>query len=187
MLASNTGTMTGMSPTPTSPDLSDEAYAAACEQRWELVNWARITYRYHRKRQRFFDVCDKLTQMGALAGGVLVAGKALTDHLPLLGSVIAFSGLMALLFGFSERRQSYKELAEQAMALQGEIVAVPAAELTPARLAEWDARRCAIDLKEPPNLKTLVAMCEWEQAVADGHPEHCARPTWWQQAYMHFV
>ena len=179
--------MAGMSATTPQHELSDKAYEAAWQQRCELVNWARITFRYHRKRQRFFDVCDKLVQATALTGGVLVAGKALADHLPLLGSVIAFSGLMALLFGFSDRRQCHKELAEQAMALQGEIVAVPAAELTPARLAEWDARRCAIDLKEPPNLKTLVAMCEWEQAVADGHPEHCARPTWWQQAYMHFV
>ena len=160
--------MVGMSTSTVEHDASPEAYETGWRQRWELVNWARITFRYHRKRQRFFDVCDKLVQATALTGGVLVAGKALADHLPLLGSVIAFSGLMALLFGFSERRQSYKELAEQAMALQGEIVA-------------------AIDLKEPPNLKTLVAMCEWEQAVADGHPEHCARPTWWQQAYMHFV
>ena len=179
--------MVGMSTSTVEHDASPEAYETGWQQRCELVNWARITFRYHRKRQRFFDVCDKLVQATALTGGVLVAGKALADHLPLLGSVIAFSGLMALLFGFSERRQSYKELAEQAMALQGEIVAVPAAELTPARLAQWDARRCAIDLKEPPNLKTLVAMCEWEQAVADGRPEHCARPTWWQQAYMHFV
>lgn len=179
--------MAGMSTSIAPHELSDEAYAAAWQQRYELLNWAGITYRYHRKRQRFFDVCDKLTQIGALGGGVLVAGKALTAHLPMLGSAIAFGGLMALLFGFSDRRQCHKELAAQAMALQGEIVAVPAAELTSEALAQWDAKRCAIDLKEPPNLKTLVAKCEWEQAVAEGHPDHCTRPTWWQQAHMHFV
>ena len=58
-------------------DASPEAYETGWQQRCELVNWAGITYRYHRKRQRFFDVCDKLVQATALTGGVLVAGKEL--------------------------------------------------------------------------------------------------------------
>lgn len=167
--------------------LSDEEFDAAWKRRCELLNWGGITYRYHRKRQRFFDVVDKLTQVAAVGGGVAVAGKTLSDLLPLVGGAVAFTGLLALVFGYGDKRQCHKELAEQAMELVGEINSCPVRELTDVQVCTWERMRAAIDLKEPPGLKTLVWKCEYEQAVADGHPNHVPPVPWYHQAHMHFV
>lgn len=176
--------MTATTPT---LELTEEARRSFWEQRHELLNWANITYRYHRKRQWFFDTLEKLTQAAVVGAGVAVAGKTVTDGLPILGGVIAFIGLLALVFGYPEKRQVHKELAQEAMQLVGNIQGTPFDALTEDGLYAWQRARACIDLKEPPNLKTLVAKCEWEQAVSEGHPD-CAQPvSRWRQAYMHFV
>ena len=79
-----------------------------------------------------------------------------------------------------------KELAEQAIQLAGAIESLPVRQLTEDQVCAWERVRTTIDLREPPNLKTLVSKCEWEQAVADGHPNHVARPGWLSQLHMHF-
>ncbi len=156
-------------------------------RRHELLNWAHITYRYHRKRQWFFDVLEKLTQAAVVGAGVAVAGKTVVDLLPLLGGAIVFVGLLSLVFGYADKRQAHKELAQEAMQLVGDIQSAPFDALTESDLCAWQRTRACIDLKEPPNLKTLVAKCEWEQCVSEGHADCAPQVRWWQQAYMHFV
>lgn len=176
-----------MSTTPaTNEHLSDEEFQAVWVRRCEMLNWAGITYRYHRKRQRFFDVMDKLTQAAAVGGGVAVAGKTLPDNLPLVGGFIAFTGLLALVYGYGDKRQCHKELAEQAIQLAADIQSHPARHVTEEQLGVWERVRASIDLREPPNLKTLVSKCEWEQAVSEGHKNHAEPIKWWQQVHMHF-
>ena len=170
----------------TNEHLTDEQFQEVWRRRCVMLNWAGLTYRYHRKRQRFFDVMDKLTQAAAVGGGVAVAGKTLPDNLPLVGGLIAFTGLLALVYGYGDKRQCHKELAEQAIQLAGAIESLPVRQLTEDQGCAWERVRTTIDLREPPNLKTLVSKCEWEQAVADGHPNHVARPGWLSQLHMHF-
>ena len=170
----------------TNEHLTDEQFQEVWRRRCAMLNWAGLTYRYHRKRQRFFDVMDKLTQAAAVGGGVAVAGKTLPDNLPLVGGFIAFTGLLALVYGYGDKRQCHKELAEQAIQLAGAIESLPVRQLTEDQVSAWERVRTTIDLREPPNLKTLVSKCEWEQAVADGHPNHVARPGWLSQLHMHF-
>ena len=183
--------------------LSEEKYLEVWGRRYEQLNWAHITYRYHRKRQRFFDVVDKLTQVAAVGGGVAVAGKTLPEHIPELGWFIAFTGLLTLVFGYSDKRQCHKELAEMAIQMAGDIESVPARDLTEEIVCAWEKTRTTISLREPASLKTLVAKCEWEQAVAEGRqpaffpktrkgetvPEEQKKwlrcPPLWQQIYMH--
>ncbi|MBV7460469.1 MULTISPECIES: hypothetical protein [unclassified Acidovorax] len=166
--------------------LSDEKFDEIWKCRHELLNWAYITYRYHRKRQRFFDVVDKLTQVAAVGGGVAVAGKTLTDYLPAVGGAIAFTGVLALVFGYGDKRQCHKELAELAIQMVGDIASVPVPELSEAVVCAWEKNRTTISLREPASLKTLVAKCEWEQAVAEGHKDHCKQPGFIGQLHMHF-
>lgn len=169
----------------TSP--SDVEFESLWNRRHDLLNWARITYRYHRKRQRFFDVMDKLTQAAAVGGGVAVAGKTLTDELPLVGGAIAFTGLLALVFGYGDKRQCHKELAEDAIQLVGDIEGLPIRDLNEDHICVWERLRATIDLREPPCLKTLVLKCEYEQAVSEGHPNHVEPVPWWRQLHMHFI
>jgi len=170
----------------TSAPHSEDKFKEVWDRRCEQLNWAHITYRYHRKRQRFFDMADKLTQVAAVGGGVAVAGKTLPDYLPALGGFIAFTGLLTLVFGYGDKRQCHKELAELAIQMAGDIESLPATDLTEASVCAWEKTRTTISLREPTSLKTLVAKCEWEQAVAEGHPNHCKQPGFLQQLQMHF-
>lgn len=164
-----------------------DPWQARWDYRSELLNWAYITYRYHRKRQWFFDLCDKLTQAASVVVGLaVVSGKTMSDYLPVIGFAIAALGVLALVFGYSERKQTHRDIADKARQLAGDIQPVPDAELTSELLIKWEGLRTGIDVLEPPNLKTLVAKCEWEQAVAEGHKDHARRPAWWQQLHMHF-
>jgi hypothetical protein len=165
---------------------SDDEWNRVWACRCELLNWARITYRYHRKRQKFFDMADKLTQVAAVTGGVAVLGKTVSEYLPWIGGGISLVGLLALVFGYSDKRQCHKEIAERANRLTGDICSLSINALDEKQISVWERVRAEIDLSEPPNLKTLVQKCEWEQAVADGHPNHTKEPRWWQQAHMHF-
>lgn len=154
--------------------------------RSEILNWAYITYRYHRKRQWFFDLCDKVTQAASVIMGLAVFGKPVQDHLPALGITIASLGVLALVFGYADRKQCHREIADLARQLAGEIAAVLDAQLSDADLARWELRRTDIDVREPPNLKTLVEKCEWEQACAEGYPDLKQKPCWLRQLHMHF-
>lgn len=166
--------------------LSEAEFQQAWERRHHLLHWAGVTYRYHRKRQWFYGLLDKLTQAVAVGGGVAVAGQTLPDALPLVGGLIAFAGMLALVFGYGDKRQCHKELAERTMQLSGSILGHPTHHLGEEQVCEWERMRAAIDLSEPTSLKALVHKCEYEQAVAEGHPSHVPPIPWWRQAYMHF-
>jgi len=136
--------------------------------------WVQV--RYHRRRQRFFDLVDKLTKTSTVVLGASLMGRYVAEAIPLMATAITSIGLLALIFGYGDRKQQHKELAEQAALLVSSIEQVPAGELTPAKVAAWGAEYARLDAKAPPPLKTLSLICEMEQAIADGHPKHVAPP-----------
>ena len=73
--------------------------------------WVQV--RYHRRRQRFFDLIDKATKATTLVLGATLFGKHLAS-LNWVATGISALGLMALVFGYGDRKQLHKELAEQA-------------------------------------------------------------------------
>lgn len=68
-----------------------------------------------------------------------------------------------------------------ALLLAAKIEESPMSLLTDALAGQWAADLERINAKEPPQLKTLVIICEYEQATADGHPDHITRPNWFQR------
>lgn len=165
---------------------ADKAWDDCWRQRCEALNWANITYRYHRKRQWFFDFLEKFTQAGSVLMGASLLGKTMQDHLPLAAAIISALGLLALVFGYSDRRQAHKELACEAMQMVGRIEGTPVQQLDDACLCRWQQDMAALNLREPPNLKTLVLMCEREQAVAEGHMDHIKAPSLLQRLHAHW-
>ena len=177
-----------MSNTQTTAPACDDARAdTVWAQRCATLHNAWVQVRYHRKRQRFFDLADKLTKSATVVLGGSLLGQSLKNLQPLVASAIASLGLLALVFGYGDRKQLHRELAEQAAALVGSIEQVPAGELTPARTASWGADYARLCAKAPPPLKTLSLMCEGEQATADGHPEHVRLPSWPKRALSNFM
>ncbi|GAB2721689.1 hypothetical protein [Comamonas sediminis] len=161
---------------------------ARWDVRSEILNWANITYRYHRKRQWFFDLCDKVTQSASIVMGLSLFGKTVQDHLPYVGFSIACLGVMALVFTYADRKQCHRELADLSRELAGEIAPIVDAQLTDKLITHWERIRTKIELREPPTLKTLAAKCEWEQACVEGHEDIAKKlkVSPFAQLFMHF-
>jgi len=145
------------------------------KRRCGLLHQAWVQLRYQRRRQRFFDLVDKMTKAATVLLGASLLGQELQKLLPYVASTISALGLLALVFGYGDRKQLHKELAEQAAALIAAIEQVPAGELSAIKTAAWAADYARLCSKSPPTLKTLTLMCEREQATADGHPNHVAK------------
>lgn len=160
----------------------DKAWA----DRWDALYKADVSARYHRRRQRFFDLTDKLTKALTVLLGATLMGSMLKDAQPLMASLISSLSLLALVFAYSDRKQAHKELAEGFINLIQQIEACPVNDLTEAKAAAWMAQATALDAKEPPALKTLVTLCEHDASVAAGHPDHVALPGWHRRLVADF-
>jgi len=96
-----------------------------------------------------------------------------------IGAGITALGLLALVFGYGERRQLHARLAEMAGELITNVEAVPVAQLCANDVAAWRIAWTQLCIKAPPALKTLTLMCAREQSIADGYPEHVPQqPAW---------
>jgi hypothetical protein len=154
--------------------------------RWAALYKADVSARYHRRRQRFFDLADKLTKALTVLLGATLMGSMLKDSQPVAASVISSLSLLALVFAYSDRKQAHKELAEGFINLIQQIEACSVSDLTEAKAAAWMAMATAMDAKEPPALKTLVTLCEHDAATAAGHQEHITRPRWHRRLVADF-
>lgn len=164
-------TATKMAPSPTIDPVEEARENALWDQRCGVLHKAWVQVRYHRYRQRFFDLADKLTKAATIVLGASLFGKY-AQHIPWVASAITSLGSIALVFAYGDRKQTHKELAEQAAKLVSEIERATLAELTPERTAAWRAEYSQLCSKAPTPLKTLTLMCEREQSTADGHPNH---------------
>jgi hypothetical protein len=156
------------------------------DQRCGVAYKAWVQHRYHRRRQRFWDVADKGTKALTVALGISLIGDTVRAGFPWVAASVTLLGLLALVFGYGDRKQLHKELAEQAANLVASIEQVPAGELTPGKVSAWSAEYLRLCMKAPPPLKTLTMMCEREQSAADGHPDHVALQPLWRRVLCHF-
>lgn len=163
----------------------DQRLNAIWRQRCAVLNKAWVQVRYQRRRQRFFDLTDKLTKSVTVVLGASLMGQYFVQYLPWLATAITSLGLLALVFGYGDRKQLHKELAEQAAKLVADIELVPMASLSFEKTAAWAAEYARLVAKSPPPLKTLTLVCEREQAASEGHPEHVKQPNWLLRAVGH--
>lgn len=136
--------------------------------RCDILFKAWVQVRYHRRRQRFFDLVDKITKALTVALSASLLGDAVKKSLPEVASAISLLSLMALVFGYADRKQTHKELAELAAKLAADIYDVEYVTLGSSHAAKWQADFARLALKAPPPLKNLTLICEREQALADG-------------------
>lgn len=172
--------MTASTNTVTPEPFSDALMNEMWVQRCGLLYKAWVQVRYHRRRQRFFDMVDKSTKAATLLLGASLFGKHL-DTLNWVATGISAMGLMALVFGYGDRKQVHKELAEQAAGIAASIEEVPVGKLSPDTIAQWAGQYARFCSKAPPPLKTLTLLCEHEQSCMDGHPKHVVRPWLWRR------
>lgn len=179
--------MTGPEKTPALNESKVAPGKSAWDRRWDVHHKCYVTYRYHRRRQRFFDIFDKVTKSLTVVLGASLLGHTVSSSLPLIASAISCLGLLALVFSYSDRKQSHKELAEAAMGLVAKIDELPHSEIDHAKAGLWESELARLNAKEPPALKTLVIICEREQCIADGHQDHVPNPFWLRRFLADFI
>lgn len=159
-----------------SDGIDDKVADSLWTMRCKTLHDAWVQVRYHKKRQRFFDLIDKVTKSATVLLGASLLGEMLKENLPWIGGIISALGFLALIFGYGDRKQSHKEFSEQATNLVAAIELIPAGQLTPAIVAGFKADYARLCAKAPPPLKTLTIICEHEQSTASGHPDHVKLP-----------
>lgn len=139
-------------------------------RRHEAVYACKLGGLYHRKRERFFDLLDKSTKaITVVLGGSLVTPYA-REHAPIVGAAVSAIGLLDLVYGYTDRKQRHKELADSFAHLLASIEAA-GETFAVADTYRWLADVHELDAKEPPALGTLVVLCQNEIAIAEGKPE----------------
>lgn len=162
--------------------ISDDLWA----RRHQVLYMTRVSFSYHRKRQRFYDLLGKGTQAMTVLLGASLLGEQVKAYLPLLASAISGLGLLALVFGYGDRKQTHKELAESYAALQASVEEAGQHSFMLAQLDAWDAALSRLNGKEPPTLYILTLLCEYEQCLAAGQPSHIALPAWHKRMLAHW-
>ncbi len=175
--------MTNTQATPTSANKPEPTPLEL--DRWDILHWAKVTFRYHKKREWFFNMCDLGTQLICTLAGLTLFAKFFSD-VWIAGAVVAVLSVLALLVRYGDCKQRHIELAKRAQQLIGEIEKLPLADVTPQHVAGWTQTRSQINSDEPPCIKTLVALCEWEQCVEDGWPDHAPKLTRREKLHRHF-
>lgn len=170
-----------------SSSVSDALSEALWARRHRVLFTARVSFSYHRKRQRFYDLLAKGTQAATVLLGASLLGEQVKAFLPLVAGAISGLGLLALVFGYGDRKQAHKELAESYADLQASVEQAGQHNFTDAQLDTWDATLARLNGKETPTLYVLTMLCEHEQCLASGHPSHIALPAWYKRALAQWV
>ena len=163
----------------------DKRLAAIWRQRCAVLNRAWVQVRYQRRRQRFFDLADKLHKCLLVMLVASVFGRFYEAFQPWLSYTIISLAVLDLAFGYNYRERLHKVLAEQAAKLVADIERVPVDRLTYNKTAAWAAEYARLVAVSPPPLKTLSLLCEREQATSEGHPNHVSLPSWWRRVVAH--
>jgi hypothetical protein len=138
---------------------------------------------YHRKRERAFDLADRLTKATAIIGGS-AAWAAVTEPglVKWVAAIIAATATLSLVFGFSERSRKHSELAQKFCLLEASIVQKGERDFEERDVDQWQAEALRIEATEPPALSALVTLCQNELAIARNQPEAVVPVTFWRRA-----
>ncbi len=139
------------------------------ERLHEVKYNAKLGFLYHRKRERFFDLTDKITKALTVLLGASLLAAFVKEFVPIVGAFVSAIGLLALVFGYTDKKQKHKELADAHADLQSKIETA-GDEYNAKMLSEWRSELQKLNAKEPPSLGTLVVLCQNEIAIAEGHP-----------------
>jgi len=139
------------------------------QERHDLRYQARLSVLYHRKRERFFDLCDKAVK----AVAVIAASSALTPlvtgaYFPAVQLLIVVTTTAALVFGWSDRARRHSDFAMSYAQIERAMVAAGVSDFSTDDLKRWAAELYEVQAGEPAALHGLVQVCQDELDMAAG-------------------
>jgi hypothetical protein len=146
-------------------DLSDDRHNAMYR--------AELSALYHRKRERFLALCDRVGKAVALVAGTAAFSSVLSsaEMKSWAGLVVAGATLPGLVLAWSDKARLHSELAQKYIAIQAEIAGTITANLSEQLICDWQSRLRQIEAAEPPTLTALVRLCQNQLAEAAGQQD----------------
>src|SRR5260363_382906 len=93
------------------------------EKRDHLFYRCWLSRLYHQKWERFFDVCDRLTQAVAMTGGMtFIVSACSPEHWVIMAALITASATLSLAVGSPQQARAHADLARAFIALVAHIV-----------------------------------------------------------------
>lgn len=168
--------------------ISDELHAHLWNRRCSIVYQARLSALYHLKRERFFDTLDKLSSIATAisataAVATLLKGNERADLA--VAAVTAALSLVPLVFNPAMKARHHGQLAAEFRRLHADCERA-GEHLSPAQCDEFTSRLVDIAASEPSPMAALVADCQNQLAVAEGHGP-VARLGFWGGLFKHWV
>lgn len=151
------------------------------KNRSDIVYKCQLSALYHRKRERFLSLLDKITNALALIAGA----SAMTEMLPsthskaIAGAVVAFVTLPGIVFSWADKARSHALLASKFIALEADIEG--SGVLDANQLDKLRERALLLEMEEPPQLSALTRLCQNEIANALGEIGSIKPMTFWER------
>lgn len=157
------------------------------EKRHSILYRIELSVLYHQKRERFFEVCDKLAKAVAVIGGsAAFASFAGENGVKTIAAIITVSSTIALVFSLSDRSRRHAGLSRDFRQLESEIVGRGERDFTEDDIKTWDAKTRLLETDEPAALSALVTLCQNELAIATGNAGRVVRVPLHQRLLAHF-
>lgn len=146
-----------------------------------------LSVRYHRKRERFFALCDRWSKAVSLIAGTAAFSTLLPEakEKSIAGLFVALGAMPALVLSWSDKARLHADLAQKFLALEAEIVKVGKRKFTEDQLNDWHSKALGIEASEPPTLSVLEAICHNDIVDSLGEPERKINLNWFQKSLMH--
>ncbi|MBI1397089.1 MAG: hypothetical protein GC151_14020 [Betaproteobacteria bacterium] len=156
--------------------------------RHSIVYRAQLSNLYHRRRERFFSVLDRITKAIAVIGGsatmVQVTGACGSFASVTAGAVVSVTSLIGLVIGFSDLARKHSDLASQFKEVEARTVALGSGKRD--ELTRLQAELLEIERTEPPTLRTLIRIIQNEMAFAADQPDRATHINWFRRMFAHF-
>lgn len=148
-------------------EFSEEELDLAWEKRGRALWRAELSALYHQKRERFFELADKLCKAVALFGGSAALWKAGDAYwIAWFAVFISASSALSLVLSFSERSKRHADLSRGFREIIASIEGAGDFKISNRMASVWMGQVCALEAKEPPALSALVVICQNELALA---------------------
>jgi hypothetical protein len=166
------------------------SYEQYClDLRHEVLYRAELAALYHRKRERFLALSDRVGKALSLIAGTAAFSSLLPDaaQKAYAGLVVAVMTLPGLIFAWADKARLHSELAQKYIAIISEIEAKGLSSFDETDCATWLSKVRALEANEPPSLSILVSICQNQIALAAGQPEKYCHVGFIRSLFAHFV
>lgn len=165
-------------------------------QQWETHNWekfnelvykCRLSALYHRKRERFFSLLEKMSTSCALVAGSAAFSEILSspESKSMAGAAVAAATLPSVVFAWSDKARLHSVLASRFTQVEAELEG--AGVLNAIALDSYKSRLLSLEAEEPPSLSALTRKCQNELAFAIGDQSSVTNLKFHERMFCHLL